>query len=125
MAPLKPRGPLVVVTDHERTWQANGWRTEAWLPQPFDGDEWEMMGFESGRFVGWPQEILEMYRQDQIPYAPGEFGADFRFATVRMFGPPHAPAEPGGFPLVDEKADDAEDAPQRPGPVNGAGNGLF
>jgi len=94
--PLKPRGELVTVSNNERKWSAESFRTKARLPKAFDGDEWEMLGFEAGHTAGLPREILNLYKREQQRYGPGTFVTVFRFARVRMFGKPHVATEPGG-----------------------------
>ena len=95
------------------------------LPKAFDGDEWEMLGFEAGHTTGWPRKILEMYKGDQNPYVPGTFVTLFRFVTVRMFGKPHEQSETGGYALGNEESEDVEDSSENAGRVRTTGSGMF
>jgi hypothetical protein len=113
--PLAARGGFGAVSPTERRWKSmssNGpFGTR--LPKAYDGDEWEMMGWEIGRTTGWPVEILRMYPTSQIPYRGGQIVTTFRFVTARLFGKPHNSSEAHGYWIGHDEsdyiADDLED----------------
>jgi hypothetical protein len=129
MVPLRLHGSVVKDKDNGQKWVA-GWdeKDRERLPKAFDGDEWELVGFEAGRTVGWPQEVRNMYRHVQQTNIPGTFITIFRFVSVRAFNNPHEQTETGGFPLVNEEAEDVEDSvdPEKDHkPHEGAGTGTY
>jgi hypothetical protein len=92
------------------------WNGKDPLSRAFDGDEWEMVGFEEGCSFGWPAAIHKMYRGIQQPYLGGTFRITFRFVSVRIFNKLHEPSEAGGLPLVDEDVEATVRPPTKKGP---------
>lgn len=97
--PFKPRGVAEVVSDTERKWTASSWTIGGPFPEAFEGDEWEMTGFEAGKTVGDPRKVREMYKGEQRVFAPGTFVVSFRVLIVRSFGKLHDENEVGGFTI--------------------------
>ena len=126
MEPLRLHGSIVVDSDGGRKWVA-GWDAtdRERLPKAFDGDEWEMMGYEAGHMAGWPREINKMYKHVQQIYSPGTFVTMFRFVTVRVFGKPHEKSETGGYTILNNETEEYEDSSESDAPVQGTGSGMF
>jgi len=107
--PLCPRGRMTDISG-VRKWMADlGSRARERLPEAFDGDEWEMKGFEAGHTMGWPREIGNMYSHLQYQFGPGAFVNTFCFVTLRTFGKPHNKSEVAGYRLGHDEAPDAEE----------------
>ena len=126
--PLMTRGQFLVNTASERKWKANlGAGEVERLPEAFDGDEWEMVGFEEGKSAGWPRAIDHMYRHLQHASRPGRFLNTFRFATVRIFGKSHDESEVGGYRLGHEdfRMDDEKDSDSPADTAPTQGSGMF
>jgi len=97
--PIGPQGSITLESDGSRKWVARYNGTER-LPPAFEGDEWGMMGFETGHVVGWPLEIRHIFGPVQPgPFRPGTFITDFSAARVRMLNKPHDESDLEGFPL--------------------------
>ena len=124
--PISTHGHFVMHTDNEHKWQAD-WGTGAKerVPQAFADDEWEMMGFEAGRAIGWPREIGRKYKYVQQIYGPGAFVTTFNFATVRIFGKPHEKSEIGGYTLGPDEPDEVEESSENTIPSKQTGTGIF
>jgi hypothetical protein len=108
--PFAPRGSITADANGIHVWTARiGTGANERLPDAFDGDEWEMMGFEAGESCGWPRRIGEMYLDVQQTLGPGAFRTSFRPVTVRLLGKLHKKGESGGFPFGDDEPDPGED----------------
>jgi hypothetical protein len=90
VTPIKSRGIVTAAPDGTRTWTAKWWQNNAvFLPDVYEGDEWEMRGVETAEIVAWPREIAGMFPPIQMTHRTGELVVLFRPVTVRMFGKPH------------------------------------
>ena len=58
--PVALRGDVTNESDGSRKWVVR-WNGAERLPPAFPGDEWEMVGFETGHIAGWPLEIRRIF----------------------------------------------------------------
>ncbi len=98
--PLTNDGMVTVQAKGGRKWVASyrGASDEQPPPMAFDGDEWEMWGFESGLTDAWPLAVRQRYAVQQVDM-PGAFVTTFCFVEARMLGKVHEKGEAGGYSL--------------------------
>jgi hypothetical protein len=113
--PVVNRGKVTEDPGGARKWTAR-WETEGTehFPIAYEGDDWEMVGFEDAHITGWPRAIARMFPPMQSPNGNGELVITFRPATVRIFGKPHKKEEPGGYSFgYDEPESGEAKSPER------------
>jgi hypothetical protein len=118
VSPIMPRGRVVLDAEGKRKWVADWTTAKERLPKVFEGDEWEMTGFEIGGLHGCPAEIRKMYSYVQL--WPCRFTTEFLFASMRVLGETKKHADNEGKSLTPEDDDDLkgatpEKAPWAPG----------
>jgi hypothetical protein len=86
-------GKLVHNSPEVRTWTVNE-SAENKIPKAYDGDEWELKGYETARTAGRPRNFGRLAVQEA--YQAGTLLTGFRFKTIRHFGKPHKEEELDG-----------------------------
>lgn len=88
--PYFSAGKLAQHSAEVRIWTVNETPKDK-IPKAYDGDEWELTGFETARSAGRPRHFGRLAVQD--PYLPGTLLTGFRFKSIRLFGKPHKEEE--------------------------------